>query len=303
MRNVLLLGVHSEVGIQLYESLKDTYRIHAFSTFDQDDVRMDIEYLKVDLFDLDAVIAGVKGMDTIIFFDDPIMRLSRMTQGKMSDLMKLVADTIGRAAAANEVEQIIYVRDEIGGYNLGEILGAHGTPVAITKTDIKRQGKGLGYRTHPRKEYRSASRSVMPEGWSIADVAKYYFEWLSNIVFDVVSVEFREDFVYVFIAKVSSPAFKLKLNREREHEGIVIYDVVSGFLINDSSKYKAPRFEFRALKDREDFIYAIHDLEPSIPWGLFVFTHAQVQALINRIYRVEMIISDKPDRRGNPNDI
>lgn len=298
MRNVLLLGVHSEVGVELYESLKETYKLNAFSTFDQDDVRLDIEYLKVDLFDLDAVIEGVKGMDTIIFFDDPIMRLSRLTQGKMSDIMKLVADSIGRAATANNVEQIIYVRDEIGGYNLGEILGAHGTPVAITKTDIKRQGKGLGYRTHPRKEYRSASRSIMPEGWTISDVAKYYFEWLSNIIFDVVSVEFKEDFVYVYIAQVSSPAFKLKLNRDIDHEGIVIYDVVSGFLINDS-KYKTPRFEFRALKNRDDFIYAIHNLEPSIPWGLFTITHAPVQALINRIYRVEMIISDKPEGRGN----
>lgn len=302
MRNVLLLGVHSEVGLELYESLNQTYNLYAFSTFDQDDNRLDIEYLKIDLFDLDAVIDGIKGMDTIIFFDDPIMRLSRLTQGKMSDIMKLVADTIGRAAAINDVEQIIYVRDEIGGYNLGEILGAHGTPVAITKTTIKRQGKGLGYRTHPRKEYRSASRSIMPEGWTIADVAKYYFEWLSNIIFDVISVEFRDDYVYVFIAQVSSPAFKLKLNRDIVHEGIVVYDVVSGFLINDS-EYKTPRFEFRALKDRDDFIYAIHDLEPSIPWGLFSITHAPVQALINRVYRVEMIISGKLERRGNkPNN-
>lgn len=294
MRNVLLLGVHSEVGLELYDSLKDTYNLYAFSTFDQDDVRLDIEYIKVDLFDLDAVIKGIKDIDIIIFFDDPIMRLSRMTQGKMSDLMKLVADTIGRAASINGVEQIIYVRDEIGGFNLGEILSAHGTPVAITKTDIKREAKGLGYRTHPRKEYRSASRSLMPEGWSISDVAKYYFEWLSNIVFDVVSVEFKDDFVYIYIAKVSSPAFKLKLNRDIDHEGIVVYEVVSGFLINDRSKYKTPRFEFREMKNRDDFIYSIHDLEPSIPWGLFVLTHAQVQALINRIYRVEMIIKDKP---------
>lgn len=293
MKKVLLLGVHSDVGYELYESFKDTYDIYAFSTFEQDNVRLDINYLKVDLFDLAAVTKGLKDIDIVIFFDDPILRLSRKTQGKMSDLIKLVADTIARASAINNVEQIIYVRDEIGGYSLAEILSAYGTPVSITKTDIKRQAKGLGYRTHSRKEYRSVSRSVMPEGWSIKDVAKYYFEWLSNIVFDVVRVEFKEDTVSIYLAKVSSPALKFKLNKSMYHKGIVSYDVISGFLINDSD-YKTARFEFRELKGRGEFILGIHDFEPSLPWGLFSFTHAPIQALINRIYRVEMIIIDKP---------
>lgn len=293
MKKVLLLGVHSDIGYELYESLKNTHELYAFSTFEQDNIRLDINYLKIDLFDLEAVTKGITDIDIVIFFDDPILRLSRKTQGKMSDLIKLVADTIARASAVNNVEQIIYVRDEIGGFVLAEILGAYGTPVSITKTNIKRQAKGLSYRTHSRKEYRSASRSIMPDGWNIKDIAKYYFEWLSNIVFDVVRVEFEGDTVSVYLAKVSSPALKFKLNKSMCDEGIVSYDVISGFLINDSD-YKAPRFEFRELKGRGEFILGIHDFEPSLPWGLFSLIHAPIQALINRIYRVEMIIIDKP---------
>lgn len=292
MEKVLLFGMHSQVGLELYEELKEHYELYTFTSFDQDDNCLDIEFLKADIFNLQEVIEALKEIDVVVFYDDPIMRLSRLTQSRFQDLIRLVADTIGRASKISGVEQIIYVRDQLSDTDLLDILGAHGTPVTMTETKIKREGKSLNYRTHKRKEYRSANRSIIPEGWTLEDVANYYFHWIGNIVYDMISVEMTDDTVQIYLSKVSSPALEFEKNQDESCQGIVVYDVVSGFLVN-KSKFKAPRFEFRELKGKGEFILAIHDFQPSIPWGLFVISHAQIQALINRIYRVEMIINDK----------
>lgn len=292
MKKVLLFGMHSQVGLELYEELKEHYELYTFTSFDQDDNRLDIEFLKADIFNLQEVIEALKEIDVVVFYDDPIMRLSRLTQSHFQDLIRLVADTIGRASKISGVEQIIYVRDQLSDTDLLDILGAHGTPVTMTETKIKREGKSLNYRTHKRKEYRSANRSIIPEGWTLEDVANYYFHWIGNIVYDMINVEMTDDTVQIYLSKVNSPALEFEKNHDESCQGIVVYDVVSGFLVN-KSKFKAPRFEFRELKGKGEFILAIHDFEPSIPWGLFVISHAQIQALINRIYRVEMIINDK----------
>ena len=47
---------------------------------------------------------------------------------------------------------------------------------------------------------------------------------------------------------------------------------------------------------------ALHDFEPSLPWPVFKMTQAPIQALVSRIYQVEMIINkDVPERRPHNN--
>ena len=68
------------------------------------------------------------------------------------------------------------------------------------------------------------------------------------------------------------------------------------------STNKEQRFEFRKLPDRDEFIMALHDFEPSLPWPVFKMTQAPIQALVSRIYQVEMIINkDVPERRPHNN--
>src|SRR5699024_11256218 len=94
----------------------------------------------------DRNVTGVQTCALPIFFEDPIMRLNRLTQGKFYDIYSLIADNIGRAAKLNDVKQIIYVADEISSGETVKILGAYGTPVDVTETPVKRYGKNLSYK-------------------------------------------------------------------------------------------------------------------------------------------------------------
>ena len=62
--------------------------------------------------------------------------------------------------------------------------------------------------------------------------------------------------------------------------------------------------EFRALKNEESFIMALHDFDPALPWPVYSLTQAPLHGLISRIYQMEMIINDsllEENIKNNPN--
>src|SRR5699024_5387061 len=147
MENLLLMGIHGRIGRNLYHELKDSYNLFAFSSPNQDDSNLDITLLKNDLFILPEVEKALSDIDAVIFFEDPIMRLNRLTQGRFEDLYVLIADNIARACEMNEVHQIIFVEDEVSPDYMKDILGAYGADVNVTSTPVKRYGKNLTYKS------------------------------------------------------------------------------------------------------------------------------------------------------------
>ena len=66
------------------------------------------------------------------------------------------------------------------------------------------------------------------------------------------------------------------------------------------SNGKPQRFEFRKLPDEDEFIMALHDFTPSLPWPIYRLTQAPIHGLVSRIYQVEMIINKTvPEKRTN----
>ena len=286
------MGISGRIGKNLYRQLKDDYNLFAFSSPNQSDDDLDITLVKKDLFILPEVEEGLHGMDIVIFFEDPIMRLNRMTQGKFYDIYSLIADNIARASSLNDVEQIIYVADEISSEQTVKVLGAYGTPVVVTETPVKRYGKNLSYKASDYNNVRSIQKAPLPAGWSVKQVANYYFHWLDEILHGLINVVLDGNEFRVYISNLDEPILIASYDEEESVDDIEIYQITGG-LLSKKQPNKVARLEFRQLGTKEEFIMALHDFKPNLPWGLFIFTQAPVQALVNRIYQVEMIINSQ----------
>lgn len=291
MKKVMLMGVHGRIGQNLYLQLKDTYDLYCFSSASQEDDDLKITYVKKDLFILPEVEEALQGIDIVIFYEDPIMRLNRLTQGRFDDIYLLIADNIGRASKVNNVEQVIYVRDELSPVELMDVLGAYGAPVQQTRTPIKRYGKTLSYKQSDYNNVRSIQKAPLPTTWTVKDVGKYYFDWLDEILYKGINVHENNQHYQISVAGIDEPVLEVKYDEESSGDGVELYRITGGKL---SKKHpnKQSRLEFREMADGETFIMALHDYEPKLPWIMYVFTQAPIHALVNRIYQVEMIIND-----------
>lgn len=296
MKNVLLMGISGRIGKNLYRQLKDEYNLFAFATPNQSDEGLEITLLKKDLFILTEVEEALEGMDIVIFFEDPIMRLNRLTQGKFHDIYSLIADNIARASALNGIEQIIYVADEISSGRTVKVLGAYGTPAVVTETPVKRYGKNLSYKASDYNNVRSIQKAPLPAGWSVKQVANYYFRWLDEILHGLINVVLDGNEFKVYISNLDRPILVATYDSEDSVDDIEIYHITGGILTRKQPN-KVARLEFRKLGTNEEFIMALHDFEPNLPWGVYLFTQAPVQALVNRIYQVEMIINSHEEER------
>lgn len=291
MKNVMLMGIHGRIGQNLYKELKDTYNLHCFSGTNQENDDLKINYVKKDLFILPDVEEALQNIDIVIFFEDPIMRLNRLTQGRFDDIYLLIADNIARASYKNGVEQIIYVSDELKIGEANEVLGAYGTPVQKTKTPVKRYGKTLSYKQSDYNNVRSIQKAPLPETWTVKDVGEYYFVWLDEILYKGINVEKNDDSYKISVVGIARPVLEVVYDETKSGNGVEIYRITGGKL---SKKYpnKEARLEFRGMPGGQSFIMALHDFEPNIPWGVYLFTQAPIHSLVNRIYQVEMVIND-----------
>lgn len=290
------MGISGRIGKNLYRQLKDDYNLFAFSSRDQTDEHLDITLLKKDLFILTEVEEALEGMDTVIFFEDPIMRLNRLTQGKFHDIYSLIADNIARASALNGIEQIIYVADEISSGRTVKVLSAYGTPAVMTETPVKRYGKNLSYKASDYNNVRSIQKAPLPAGWSVKQVANYFFHWLDEILHGLINVELDGNEYKVYLSNLDEPVLIATYNGADSVDDIEIYYITGG-LLSKKQPNKLARLEFRQLGTNEEFIMALHDFEPNMPWGVYLFTQAPLQALVNRIYQVEMIISSHAEEK------
>lgn len=298
MENLLLMGIHGRIGQHLYLELKEDYNLFAFSSPNQDDSELDITLLKNDLFILPEVEKALKDIDVVVFFEDPIMRLNRLTQGRFEDLYVLIADNVARACQINEVPQIIFVADEVSPDYMVDILAAYGADVSVTSTPVKRYGKNLSYKTSDYNNVRSVQRAPLPPGWNIKEVGRYYFEWLDEILYGLINVEFAAQLIKIHVTKMNHPVLVIEYDAEASYNGVEIYRIKGGGLSRRTPN-KTPRLEFRALPERNEFIIALHDFEPKLPWGIYLMTQAPVHSLVNRIYQVEMIINTEAPRTEN----
>ena len=289
MANILLMGVYGEVGQSLYHALKDDNDIYAFINPDKPNLFREINGLELDFYQLDDMRKAVAGMDIVIFHEDPIMRFARLNQGRFDTFLQLIADNLGRAAEDSTVKQIVYVSEEIVHEEVKDILTAYKTPVVRTDTKLLRYGKSLKYKNPSNRTMRSAQRAQIPEGWTLENVAKYYFKWLDTIVFGIVEIESYDDTVEITFPTLDKAMLIMERDRENEEERMILLKVVDGSLLEKGAE---ATFEFRGLPDNKSFIMMLHDFKSRLPWQVYKITQAPIHGLVSRIYQVEMVINN-----------
>ena len=142
---------------------------------------------------------------------------------------------------------------------------------------------------------RSIQKAPLPEGWTVKRVANYYFEWLNEILYNVINVVSENGQYKIYVTNVEKPVLVATYDAEESVDDIELYQITGGIL-SKKQPNKISRLEFRRLGNRDEFIMALHDFEPNLPWGIYIFTQAPLHALVNRIYQVEMIISRHENR-------
>ncbi|WP_052327383.1 hypothetical protein [Nosocomiicoccus massiliensis] len=287
MKKILLIGVYGEIGRNLYDTLKDTYELYAFMSKKDTETLDKIHPVYLNPYKLEHMVEAVKGMDLIIFFEDPIMRFSKITQGRFDTFFELIADNVGRAAEYNSVKDIIYISEEILHEDVKRTLTSYDVNVITTDTRVKRLGKSLKYNNSHNKTMRSAQRAEIPRGWTLEGVMKYYFKWLDEIIFGMFKIDYVDDEIHMTIETSRTPLLTLR-RRKDTPERQIVFDVVGGRLAKKSDSW----LEFRELKHEKSFIMALHDFDPALPWPIYAITQAQLHGLVSRIYQMEMIIND-----------
>ena len=126
---------------------------------------------------------------------------------------------------------------------------------------------------------RSVQRLPVPEGWSMKEVALEYMKWLETFFGPLLKIKRDGDLLYFCTYFFKSPLLTLEFSRERTFETRELFYIVGGVL---ARKRKDARLEFRESPERDFFIAAIHNYNPSLPWYIYRYTQALVHSYVMR---------------------
>jgi uncharacterized protein YbjT (DUF2867 family) len=107
---IAIAGAGGYIGRWFIHRFKDKYNIIGLSRkqvkFNPDP---EVEWRQVELYSISSTIEALKGVDVAIYLVHSMNASTRLNQGSFEDTDLLLADNFSRAAAINEVKQIIYL--------------------------------------------------------------------------------------------------------------------------------------------------------------------------------------------------
>jgi len=177
-----------------------------------------------------------------------------------------------------------------------DILRSYKTPVHASVTSVKRKGIVAQTQNSEINDVRSIQRTLMPSNWSVADLSHHYFNWLSDMAFNIINVK-RQDNVYTIYA-AGKHVLTLCEDEAKSDENRMVYKITDGALYKNTLTSRA-RMEFRRLKHTDTLIIALHDYEPTIPWLIYILIQLPVYHLSMKIFDVEMRIARFQEDKAN----
>ncbi len=148
-------------------------------------------------------------------------------------------------------------------------------------------------RIHPRafqpppqtKEHslvKSVQRLPLPDQWTMDQVVAQYCHWLKrafrpflNINLDTPGrIEIKINFLNIKMLVLQRDDSRCTVDRQ-------LLRITGGFLAKLSPK---ARLEFRELPYKSDFIVAIHDYEPKLPWFIYRLTQAIAHKIVMSLF-------------------
>lgn len=296
MMRVLLTGVSGYIGKNLYESLHMEHDLVVVSQYKQ--IYDDVRWIKGDIFTLEDVTKAMEDIDIAIYFLDPTKRSSKTMEASYKDMNALAADNYGRAAAAMNVKQIIYVAGAVEDNETLKILRSYKTPVRVTHTEIKRKGMLARFQSARRDDVRIIRRFKIPKSWTLEKFTAYYFDYYKNVLPGLSNVEIHEDSYYLQGAK--RDLIHLKRRTALKNNDRQIFDIAGGELATIRDQHTGT-LEFRRMLGTEEIMVCIHRYEPSKPWLFYQLLQAPFHALTMRIFEVDMRIEkfNEEQRKGH----
>jgi nucleoside-diphosphate-sugar epimerase len=129
----------------------------------------------------------------------------------------------------------------------------------------------------PNRLVRSVQRLPVPEGWTMNEVALEYMNWLDNFFKAFLKIERNGDLLHFCSIFIRKPLLTLEFSRDRTFETRELFYIVGGVLARPRAD---ARLEFRESPEKDFFIAAIHNYNPSLPWYVYRYTQALVHAFV-----------------------
>lgn len=127
---------------------------------------------------------------------------------------------------------------------------------------------------------RSVQRMRLPAGWTAAQAAHAYLEWLPRGLFPLLRVRpAAAGGAAITLRGVGLPLLVLRQDPLRSTPDRAVLTVVGGLLARLRDPPRA-RLELRQVLDGRTLVAAVHDFEPRLPWAVYRVTQAQVHVVV-----------------------
>ncbi|GGB01170.1 NAD-dependent epimerase/dehydratase family protein [Macrococcus hajekii] len=282
---VLLTGVSGYIGKNLYESLRHEHELVVLSQYEQP--YDDIIWAQGDIFNLQDVSTVMADIDIAIYFLDPTKRSSKTMEANFKDMNALAADNYGRAAQANDVNEIIYISGAVEDDETLNILRSYKTPVRTTEVAIKRKGMLARFQSARTDDVRIIRRFDIPKSWTLEKFTAHYFEYYKNVLPGLSNVTIEdEDYI---LQGMNRDLIKLHRRTALSNNDRQVFDIRGGKLAVVHLEQQG-QLEFRRMLGTEEIMVCIHQYEPSQSWLFYQLLQAPFHALTMRIFEVDMRI-------------
>jgi uncharacterized protein YbjT (DUF2867 family) len=140
---------------------------------------------------------------------------------------------------------------------------------------------------------RSIQRITILERAPAIDISRAYFYWLKKLLPPVIRVfEKSQDEWHIYFFTKRIELLVLGYDSARSTSDRALFYIRSGLLVDRNQPTNA-RMEFRQVLQGQEFIVAIHDFRPALPWMIYKYTQALAHLWVMGRFRAAML-----SRRG-----
>ncbi|PCF87756.1 NAD(P)H-binding protein [Staphylococcus intermedius] len=298
--HVLLAGGTGYIGRSLIGNLHDTTILHTMSQYPKSQTHDDITVIKGDIYHYVDVLRAMEGMDIAVYFLDPTKHSAKLTRALAKDLNLIAADNFGRAAAEQQVKEIIYVSGSQFDNETVKQLGAYGVPVRTTTHAVKRPHISVEFQTSKYNDIRIAHHMPRPQTWSLAQWIQQLRIWLSVTPGTRVTVE--QDGQQFKVYRKNRAQLLMQLELEKIDDDLYRLVMTKGCLAR-LNQGKRMQIEFRYIRQFDFVIVHVFDFIPSALWPVAYFVEVPFIQMMLRGFDTKCRIHHFQYRKQNGEDL
>ncbi|HEC2154797.1 TPA: NAD(P)H-binding protein [Staphylococcus delphini] len=298
--HVLLAGGTGYIGQSLIKELRDTTTLHTISQYPESQSHTDVTVIKGDIYHYADVLRAMKGMDIAVYFLDPTKHSAKLTRALAKDLNLIAADNFGRAAAKQQVKEIIYVRGSQFDEETVQQLSAYGVPVRTTEHAVKRPQISVEFQTSKYNDIRIAHHIPRPQTWNLAQWIQQLRIWLTITPGTRVTVEQEGQQFKVY--RKNSAQLLMQLELEKIDDDLYRLVMTQGRLAR-LNQGKRAQIEFRYIPQFDFVIAHVFDFIPRALWPVAYFVQVPFIQMMLRGFDTKCRIHHFQYRKQNGEDL